>query len=199
MSAPKKHVVFDVVGTCVHYGSVVSAVDTRLGDRLRARCVTPLHLVNTWFETAEREYTNLSISGRYGTFDACVKSLFYRVLWLAGIEEPREFASDEDLEYIIDGYSRLEPRAGTAECFRILRDAGFTVWGFTMGDKARVTGYLTRGGVDFTADSLVSCDGLGVGKPAPEAYKHVLQRFGGEEAWFAAAHMWDVSSAKLTG
>lgn len=199
MSAPKKHVVFDIVGTCVHYDSIVSALDARLGDRLRAQCITPGHLVNTWIETAEREYTYLSISGRYATFDACFKSLFYRVLWLAGIEEPRKFASDEDLGHVFEGYSALAPREGTAECFRILREGGFTVWGFTMGDKERVGGYFARGGVDFQSENLISCDGLGFGKPHPEAYKHVLQRFGSEEAWFAAAHMWDASSAKSTG
>ena len=45
------------------------------------------------------------------------------------------------------------------------------------------------GDVDLGADSLISFYGLGVWKPAVEAYKHVLQRFGGEEAWFAVAHI----------
>ena len=200
MSAPKKHVVFDVIGTCVTYDTVIEALDTRLGDRLREQCITPGHLVNTWFEAAEREYTNLSILGRYATFDAVFRSLFYRVLWLAGIKKPRAFASSDDLEHVMAGYSQLRGRFGFWECFQILRGAGFTVWGFTIGDAEQVRGYLTRGvGVEFPAEYLISCDGLGVGKPAPEAYKHVLQRLGGGEAWFAAAHMWDVSSAKSTG
>lgn len=199
MSAPKKHVVFDVVGTCVTYDAISAALESRLGDRLRQKCIAPAHLVNTWIEAAEREYTNLSISGRYATFDAAVRSLFYRVLWLAGVEEPRAFASGEDLEHVMKAYSELEPRDGVEECFGILREGGFTVWGYTMGDAKRVGEYLRRAGIEFPAENVLSCDGLGVGKPAPQAYTSVLDQLGGGESWFAAAHMWDVSSARLTG
>ena len=38
-------------------------------------------------------------------------------------------------------------------------------------------------------------------KPAPAAYEPLLEKIqkNGDEAWFAAAHMWDVSAAKRTG
>ena len=199
MSAPKKHVVFDVVGTCVTYDSLVSALDARLGVRLREHCIAPFHLINTWIEAAERECTYLGLSGRPTSFDACVYSLFYRALWLAGIPKPREFASDEDLQHIMEAYAALPPREGVEECFRVLREGGFEVWGFTMGDQKRVAGYFERAGVELAADKVLSCDGEDAAKPALEAYQGVLRRFGGEEAWFAAAHMWDVSSARLTG
>ncbi|KAH7148212.1 FAD dependent oxidoreductase-domain-containing protein [Dactylonectria macrodidyma] len=199
MSAPKKHVVFDVVGTCVSYDAIFDALDARLGDRLRAECIKPKLLGYTWFEAAEREYTYLSISGRYIRFYDVFRSLFYRMLWMAGIEEPRKFANDDDLAYILDQFMRLDARPGVAECFQILRDAGFTCWAFTAGDVNRVSGYFTRNGIDMPAENFMSCDSLGIGKPAPESYRPLLTRFAGEEAWFAAAHMWDVSAAKSTG
>lgn len=199
MSAPKKHVVFDVVGTCVSYDAIFQALDTRLGDRLRAECIKPKLLGYTWFEAAEREYTYLSISGRYVRFYDVFRSLFYRMLWMAGIEEPRKFASDDDLAYILEQFMTLEARPGVAECFQILRDAGFTCWAFTAGDVKRVRGYFTRNGIDMPEENFMSCDSLKIGKPAPESYRPLLDRFGSEEAWFAAAHMWDVSAAKSVG
>lgn len=194
-----KHVVFDVVGTCVSYDAIFDALDARLGDRLRAECIKPKLLGYTWFEAAEREYTYLSISGRYARFYDVFASLFYRMLWMAGIEEPREFAADDDLAYILEQFLKLEARPGVDECFRILREAGFTCWAFTAGDAKRVGGYFTRNGIEMPEENLLSCDTLRVGKPAPESYLPLLKRLEGDEVWFAAAHMWDVSAAKHVG
>lgn len=196
---PPKHVVFDVVGTCVSYDAVIAGLETRLGPRLRALCITPKLLGYAWFEAAEREYTYLSISNRYVRFYDVFRALFYRILWMAGVEEPRTFATDADLEFVLARFMELEARPGVAECFEILRENGFTVWAFTAGDAKRVRGYFERNGIDMPLENFASCDSLGVGKPAPESYRPLLERFAGEEAWFAAAHMWDVSAAKSTG
>ncbi len=181
------------------YDAIFDALDARLGDRLRAECIKPKHLGYTWFEAAEREYTYLSISGRYKRFYDVFSSLFYRMLWMAGIEEPRKFATDEDLKYILEQFMKLDARPGVVECFQILRDAGFTCWAFTAGDTKRVSGYFARNGIDMPAENFLSCDSLGIGKPASESYQPLLKQFGADESWFAAAHMWDVSAAKSTG
>ncbi|KLU82468.1 hypothetical protein MAPG_01540 [Magnaporthiopsis poae ATCC 64411] len=162
MSSPRKHVVFDVVGTCVSYDGIFEALDARLGDKLRAEGIKPKLLGYAWLEAAEREYTYLSISNRYRRFDDVFRSLFYRVLWFAGVEQPRAFATEADLDF-------------------------------------RVRGYFVRNGIDMPLENFRTCDQLKVGKPAPEAYRHMLDGFAGEEAWFAAAHMWDVSAAKAMG
>ena len=49
-------------------------------------------------------------------------------------------------------------------------------------------------------DNFVSCDTVGVAKPALAAYRSVLAKFAPEDdKWFAAAHMWDVSAAVRAG
>lgn len=118
---------------------------------------------------------------------------------MAGISEPREFASDADLEYILAQFLELKARPGAKECFEMLRAAGFTCWAFTAGDSARVQGYFQKNGIELPAENFMTCDTLGIGKPAAESYQPLLKDFEGEEAWFAAAHMWDVSAAKRTG
>jgi 2-haloacid dehalogenase len=159
-----------------------------------------------WMEAGEKEYTYLSISGGpYVKFVDVFRSIFYRTLGQAGIQEPRTFATYEDREFLLASYRTLKPRAGLLECFSRLRQAGFTVWALTSGDTQRVAGYLSSGGVDLPSENFVSCDSIGVGKPAPGSYKHILDRFhkGDEEqhleAWFAAAHMWDVAGARHCG
>ncbi|KAL4946494.1 hypothetical protein BDV06DRAFT_218216 [Aspergillus oleicola] len=198
-----KNVVFDVVGTLVGYDHLFTAIDKQLGDRLRAEGIKPSLLGYTWIEVAEREYTYLSMSGKYTVFADVFRALFYRMLWMAGIQEPREFASDKDLEYIMAEYAGLKLRPGAKECVQKLRDAGFRVWCFTAGDIKRVGGYFAQEGVDMPSEDLLSCDTTGVGKPDPAAYRPLLDELiaenGGRIPWFAAGHMWDVSAAKRAG
>ena len=85
-----------------------------------------------WIEVAEREYTYLSMSGAYVSYANVFESIFWRMLWKSGIEEPRKFATEEDLRAVMVGYKAMEARPGAKECVQKLRDAGFTVWAFTM-------------------------------------------------------------------
>lgn len=215
---PVKHVVFDIVGTLIGYGKLFEGIDTRLGDRLRAEGIKPSLLGYTWIEVAEREYTYLSLSGVYKPFATCFEAIFYRMLWMAGIAEPREFANADDLAFIMAEYQKLEMRPGAAECVEKLRDAGFTVWALTAADIKRVSGYFEQAGVAMPSENLLSCDTSGIGKPSLEAYIPLLEQLkqDGEIPWFAAAHvkwilslilcqvansiqMWDVAAARRAG
>lgn len=200
MSSEKK-IVFDVVGTLVSYDRLYEAIDTVLGKRLRAQGIQPKLLGCCWQETAEREYTYLSLSGRYVAFFEIFEALFYRVLMYAGISDPRSFATTEDVQYIIGEWKKLDLRPGAAECVSKLREAGFTVYCFTTADLDRVQGYFSRGGVEMLPEHLLSCDTAGLAKPIPEAYRQIWDKLSSSSTkpWFAAAHMWDVSAAAKVG
>lgn len=225
--ASSKNVVFDVVGTLVGYEELYAAIEKQLGERLRQHDIKTDMFGYMWvrttdqpspprslrispltaflhfqIEVAEREYTYNSMSGNYVGFEKTFTALFYRMLWKAGIPDPRSFASDDDLQAIVDGYNGLKFRPGAAECIQKLRDAGFAVWCFTMGGLERVGGYFKQAGVELEEGRLLSCDSSGVGKPDPEAYRPLLERLSGEgdgKPWFAAAHQWDASAARRTG
>lgn len=200
MAFGSKNVVFDIVGTCVSYDKLIEALNEQLGDKLRAEGVKPSMMIYMWLEAAEREYTYLSMTGRYIAFDVVFASLFYRILWMSGIEEPRKFANDGDIRHITAGYMDLEVRPDLKECFERLRAAGFTVRGLTAGDLDRVAGYFKKAEIDMPAEHLVSCDSFGIGKPDLDSYKSTYEALrGGSETWFAAAHMWDVSAARQVG
>lgn len=202
MSIPAtKDVVFDVVGTLVAYDRLFEALDERLGDKLKAAGIKSRLLGACWVEASEREQTYLSLSGRYMPFFKVFGALFYRMLLYAGIERPREFCTDEDVEWLVGEWKKLTLRPGAKECVQKLRDAGFTVWCFTAGDVARVGGYFKLAGVDMPAENLLSCDTTRVAKPIPDAYKPLLEQLSkdGKKPWFAAGHMWDVSTARTVG
>jgi 2-haloacid dehalogenase len=202
MSIPAtKHVVFDVVGTLVSHARLWEAMEERMGDKLKAAGIKPELLAACWIEAAEREYTYLSMSGRYKPFFDVFCQLFYRMLFFSGVQDPRAFCDAEDVTWLGAQYQRLYLREGAVECVQKLRDAGFTVWCFTAADLGRVGGYFREAGVDLPAENLLSCDSVGVAKPDPDAYRPLLERLshGGKKPWFAAAHMWDVSTARTVG
>lgn len=202
-----KTILFDVVGTLVSYDSLFTSITTRLGPRLSERNIKPSLLGYTWIEVAEREYTYLSISGKYTPFGTVFRALFYRILYMAGVPDPRCFANEEDLDFIMEGYGNLTLRPGAKECIQRLRSAGFRVLCFTAGDKERVAGYFQGAGegtdIPLQHGDLISCDEVGVAKPDPRAYRAVFEQLVSENdglvPWFAAGHMWDVAAARRVG
>lgn len=198
--APQKHVVFDVVGTCVSFDAYFDRINNVIGDRLRTHSINAKHFGFSWQTAAELEYTFLSIAESYRPYKEVLKATFYRSLWMAGIADPRAFATDAERDQCVEGYSTLQLRPGTQESFDILRREGFTVWCLTTGDIQRVRGYFERAGVHMPLENFISCDGKGVAKPAPQAYRLALDQFGPhDDKWFAAAHMWDASAAAKAG
>lgn len=204
MATGGKHVVFDIVGTCVGYEAFFETIDARIGDRLAPRGLSARALAYAWMECAEREFTFLDLSGRYRPYFPVFRALFHRVLaqllGLGSAGEARAVFSDEDADVCAGGYKLLRAREGVVDCWARLRAAGFTVWALTTGDKERVRGYLAGAGLDVPEENFFTCDGLDVRKPVPGAYHYVRERFAGaEQTWFAAAHMWDASGAKANG
>ncbi|KAJ4332649.1 hypothetical protein N0V87_008209 [Didymella glomerata] len=196
----QKHVVFDIVGTCVSFDAYYERIESVLGAKLRQHTITAQHFGFTWQTAAELEFTFLSIAESYKPYKDVLRGLFYRTLSLCGVADPRALATDEEREQCIEGYGALELRTGCREAFQLLRDSGFTVWCFTTADVQRVRGYFERAGVEMPLQNFVSCDVAGVAKPALSAYRSVWDRLGKDDVkWFAAAHMWDVTAATKVG
>ncbi len=198
---PSKNIAFDVVGTLVSYDNFFDTIEAVCGERLRTAGIQPKLLGYLWIEMAEREYTYLSLSGRYVPFFNLFEPLFYRSLRFSGVEEPRKFVIPADIERLLGAYRALKFRPGAVECINRLRAAGFTFWAFTAGDRERVGGYFAQAGIELPADNLISCDSIGKSKPEPEVYRPVLEKLSSSSTrpWFAAAHMWDVSAARTIG
>ncbi|GFF38877.1 haloacetate dehalogenase H-2 [Aspergillus lentulus] len=195
-----KHIIFDVVGTCVSFDAYFASIAATIGPKLSTYNITPKHFGYTWMTAAELEFTFLSISESYRPYKDVMRALFYRSLFMAGVPDPRSVFTDEERDACIAGYASLQLRPELVNAFEKLRDAGFEVWCLTTGDVERVRGYFTRAGVEMPVERVLSCDGLRVAKPALGAYRAAIEKIGGDdEKWFAAAHLWDVSAAVRAG
>ncbi|QSZ37369.1 hypothetical protein DSL72_009467 [Monilinia vaccinii-corymbosi] len=196
----QKHIVFDIVGTLVSFDEYHAQIDRAIGHKLRAHNITPRLFGYSWMTAAELEFTFLSISERHQPYSGILAATFHRTLWFAGVPDPRALCTDAERDACVRGYAALRLRAGVQECLQILARGGFKVWLLTTADLTRARGYFSRGGVDVPAENFISCDSAGVAKPALSAYRAALARFAdGDESWFAAGHMWDVSAAKKAG
>lgn len=193
-----KHIVVDIVGTLVSFHTFYARIEEVIGSLLRQEGIEPSLFGYTWMTTAELEFTFLSISSRHTTYNEVMEAMFYRTLWMSGIQDPRSFATEEERARCQEGYSLLELRDGARECIAVLKKGGFKVWCLTTANPERVKGYFERGGIEMPP--IISCDRDGVAKPQLAAYRSVLEKFGdGEEKWFAACHAWDVSAARVAG
>ncbi|KFY18616.1 hypothetical protein V493_08462 [Pseudogymnoascus sp. VKM F-4281 (FW-2241)] len=198
--APKKHVVFDIVGTLVSFEAYFARIHQTIGPKLLSHTITAQTFGYTWMTAAELEFTFLSVSSRHRQYNHVLSAVFYRTLFMLGVSLPRNKFTDAERDACIDGYALLELRPGAAECLATLRAGGFTVWALTTGDPTRVLGYFANGGIEFLRENFITCDSTGVTKPALASYKPALEKFAdGDQKWFAAAHMWDVSAAVKVG
>ncbi|PKX91097.1 putative 2-haloalkanoic acid dehalogenase [Aspergillus novofumigatus IBT 16806] len=189
----RKHIIFDVVGTCVSFDAYFASIAATIGPKLSTYNITPNHFGYTWMTAAELEFTFLSISESYRPYKDVMRALFYRSLFMAGVADPRSVFTDEERDACIAGYASLQLRPELGPAFEKLRNAGFEVWCLTTGD-------VERGGVEMPVERVLSCDGLRVAKPALGAYRAAIGKIGADdEKWFAAAHLWDVSAAVRAG
>ncbi|KAG0678941.1 hypothetical protein C6P40_001461 [Pichia californica] len=194
-------VVFDIIGTCIGYDVMIQAITDRIGERLKEHNCNAEIFFNAWGAACERDFSYLSQIGSYQPTKKILKSIFFRTLYHAGIKEPKEFATEEDLEFLSNEWLKLKCREELPELWKNLRDNGFTIWCLTDGDKERVKGYFTNSKLEMPDENIISCDSLGIGKPTPEVYTFMLNKLPnkGLDAWFAAAHAWDCCAAKKSG
>lgn len=194
-------VVFDLVGTCFGYEAGYEALDERIGDKLREVGVNPKFFMYAWMNGAEKDYSYLSLSKQYKTFQDIIRPTFYRTLHMAGIGDPKAFATDEDVNHVYKAWFELRARPGLDVMVKKLREANFRVCAATDASLDRVKGYFDKAGVEISRDDILSCDSVGAGKPEPIVYQKAREIYGKDdkEIWFAAAHSWDCSAAKASG
>lgn len=96
---------------------------------------------------------------------------------------------------------RLPPHPDAADSLRHLREAGFTVVTLTNSTLDVAEDQVRNAGLRDLLDGVYSADEAGMLKPAPEPYRHVLERHGvsPEDAVLIAAHDWDVAGAAAAG
>ena len=201
-----KSISFDVLGTCFAFTTITAAISQRLGPRLAALGVDPKTLTFAWFYAAQRDFTYLSLAGRYTPIAQVLKGTLRRACLI--VDLPAEQApSEEDVAAVMEAVKNLEPREGLKACFDGLREQGWDVYAVTNGGVETSLHYYRAAGIELDEDHLLSCDTLRVAKPDARVYEaanaHLRTRglggVEGDDRWFVAVHAWDLVAARRAG
>ncbi|KAL7419432.1 hypothetical protein Q5752_006270 [Cryptotrichosporon argae] len=200
---PSKSVVFDVVGTCFSYDAGAEKLNELLGDKLKAHGITAKLLYYSWITSTERDYSYLSQIKQYKPFAKIMQHTFVRLLFQAGVPDPINFCTPEQVAEIIQAHHHLKPNPGLEELLSILREGGFEVFCCSDANIERVKGYFDRAQIEMPLSNILSADMCAAGKPEPAVYKMAREKVGADEpgavSVFAAAHAWDIAAAKSAG
>lgn len=206
---------FDVLGTCFHFGPIISLIEKILKrDQSIQTSIDATTLFHSWFYAAQRDFTYTSICGSYTPIASILKQTLRRAFAIVDFPDPHVNIKDEDIESIMAEVRRLPARDGLKEIFDGLRAEGWDVYAVTNGAKEGSLKYYELAGVQLDGDHLLSCDDVRVAKPDPKVYLTANQWLdsrgceataksqSGEEVgqrWFVAAHSWDLTAARKAG
>lgn len=188
-------IVFDVLGTLFTFTPFTTSLQYLFPELPSS---TAQAITDDWFHSSQRDFTYLSLSGRYTPIAEVLKASLPRVLLMNGLTPP------ENLGPIMSNFQSLPARSGFAEAVRLLTSTGkYKLVAATNGGLDSTQGLL-RGALGDSAASkwdVFSCDEIKVAKPNKEVYEKVWEKIGGKEqsAWFVASHTWDLLAAKNAG
>ncbi|MDR7299871.1 haloacid dehalogenase type II [Haloactinomyces albus] len=156
------------------------------------------HLFATWFAGVLRDGLGLTAAGAYADFQELARADLVALLAATdGVNRDVESAA----EHVLDGLSRLAVHPDVAEGVHDLREAGLRLATMTNGSASMTRGLLSRAGLLDSFEALLDVSGPRVWKPAPAAYRYVLDQLevAPSEALLVAVHPWDIDGARRLG
>lgn len=158
----------------------------------------PGHLLATWFAGVLRDGFALTAAGGYADFTSIAHDGLQAMLsGLAGWTGDREAAA----RHILDGFAHLDVHPDVPDGALKLSEAGYRLTAMTNGSVAMTERLLDKAGVLDRFDALSDVSGPRCWKPAPAAYRHVVERVGvrPDQALMVAVHPWDIDGAQRAG
>lgn len=117
------------------------------------------------------------------------------------LEERGLPGEEERLARVLGGFEQTQPHADVEPALRRLAEQDVTVATMTNGTVEITREFLARAGLDRYVDATHDVSMAGGWKPAPVAYRCVLDQHGAEarEAALVAVHPWDLHGAATVG
>ncbi|KAM0790100.1 hypothetical protein ACM66B_005428 [Microbotryomycetes sp. NB124-2] len=165
-------------------------------------------VVDDWFHSSQRDFTYLSMNGKYVPIGQILKMSLPRVLVEKGLVRAAD-ASSFDVTPVTSILSSVPPRPSFHALHNALstcKTVEFKLVAATNG-AAETTRQLFDNALEAQESQkweIFSCDEIQVAKPAPEVYEAVWRKLGmndktSRRAWFVASHTWDLFAAKRAG
>jgi 2-haloacid dehalogenase len=87
------------------------------------------------------------------------------------------------------------------DALRRLRAAGMDLWVFSNGTRAGLDRILSQHELEGYFNGVISCEEVGVYKPAPATYRHAADRIGLplDQIWLVSGNPFDCAGGSLAG
>lgn len=177
-------VVFDVLETLLDLDPI--------GDRLE-EVGQPAAVLGSFFMRFQRDAMALTLAGDVADFTATARQALRT--------ETAQAMSDDATAHVLEGFAEVPAFPDAAPALRRLSDAGVAIGCLTVGDPDNTRSFLSGAGLERFVDHVVTCDTVGVWKPAPAVYHHAAKALDCELGRMAlvAVHAWDCHGAKKVG
>ncbi|KAK4051711.1 hypothetical protein OIO90_004661 [Microbotryomycetes sp. JL221] len=165
-------------------------------------------IVEDWFHSAQRDFTYLSMMGKYTPIGQLFKSTLTRVLVEKRVLSAQD-ATTFDTSTITDMLPRISPRPSFKTEHELLSKCDsvkFKLVAATNGATETTRSLLNNslGSQESKKWDVFSCDEIQIAKPSNKVYETVWERLGltnveNRRAYFVASHQWDCCAAKRAG
>lgn len=176
--------VFDVVGTLADLQPVE--------NRMQARGL-PAGSLDPWFRHMLRDAMALTLAGDYRPFPDVAASALR--------SHTRGALSDDDVEWILGGFSETRPHPDAVPAVDAALKSGARVFALSNGAASSTEGFLDRAGIRDRVEQILSIDDVRAWKPSPAPYRLAVERAGVPASSMAmiAVHGWDLHGASRVG
>lgn len=177
-------VAFDVIETLMS----LDPVRTRLREIGR-----PAELYDLWFARAVRDGMALGAAGGYKPFREVMGNALQDVTGHG--------VAQQDIDHVLEGWEQLPAYPDVAPALQRLSDAGVRLACLTTGSAETIQEFLQQNDLSGYFERVISCEEIGVWKPARAVYHHAAGQLGlsPESVTLVAAHAWDCHGAAQAG
>ncbi|MEU4246004.1 haloacid dehalogenase type II [Amycolatopsis sp. NPDC026612] len=144
-----------------------------------------------WFGLVIHTALTVTASGGYRDFAGIAGD--------AAVEVAARHGREVDLAKLGEGLRSLPAHPDVEAGLVKLREAGHDVVALTNSPLTTAEAQLQNSGLAPHFDRIFSAEQAGRLKPAPEAYRQVLDAYPGRQAVMIAAHDWDIAGAQAAG
>jgi 2-haloacid dehalogenase len=153
----------------------------------------PAQLLQPWFMRFQRDSMALTLSGDFGTFESVARQALRT--------DTEHTATEQDIDYVLEGFGQLPAHPDAEPALRMLSEAGLRVGCLTVGSADNTARFLERAGLARHVDHVITAEQAGIWKPAPSIYRVAASELGTspENMALVAVHAWDCHGAKRAG
>lgn len=180
---------FDIYGTLIDTGGVVSVLGEQLGPQAT-------QFSDAWRQKQLEYSFRRAAMGQYRDFSVCTAEALEYTCAQFGLQ----FDSSRR-ERLLTAYRVLPAFPEVKGALLALTEAGFPIYAFSNGLRRDVEGLLDHAGIAEQFLDVISVDEVRSFKPHPVVYRHMLGRVGAEPArtWMISSNPFDILGAANVG